>query len=331
MSNELDVEKLPQATHSGVLNLGGVGIECAVLEDDVRVLTQEGFLHSIGRARKAKGGQGATTVDSPPAFLAAKNLQPYAERIISQSITPILFRTDTGQRAYGYKAELLPEVCEVFLQAREDNALVASQLHIAQQCEILIRGLARIGIIALVDEATGFQYDRARTALEEILEKFITDELQRWYKTFPDDYYIEMYRLKGWKFDEVVPKKRPHVVGWITNDIVYQRLAPGVLTRLKELTPRDEKGRHTEHFHRRLTSDHGHPALKEHLHAVVTLMKASSNWNQFMRLLDKSLPKLNAPEPLFYPDEYGVGVDTEPGITKSEFTKALGKASRPSS
>jgi hypothetical protein len=37
----------------------------------------------------------------------------------------------------------------------------------------LLRGFARVGIIALVDEATGFQRDRTKDALSKILEAYI--------------------------------------------------------------------------------------------------------------------------------------------------------------
>src|SRR4051794_37179851 len=98
-----------------------------------------------------------------------------------------------------------------------------------------MRGLAHVGIIALVDEATGYQYDRARMALEEILEQFISKELLKWAKMFPDEFYHEMFRLKGWEYPQV-STKRPLQAGKLTNDVVYKRLAPGVLEELKRVT-----------------------------------------------------------------------------------------------
>ena len=264
-------------------------------------------------------------LDETPAFLAANNLKPFLSRELLDSTKPIAFRQPPLGKAYGYKADILPEVCEVFLQARQADKLHYMQEPIAARCELLIRGFARVGINALVDEATGYQYARARQALEQILEKFIATELQKWQKTFPDDFYIEMYRLRDWKYDDVVPKKRPQVIGHITNDIVYQRLAPFVLDALREVTPRDTKGRRTERFHQHLTPEEGYRTLKEHLSAVVALVKTSSNWHQFMRLLDKALPKQNGMEPLFYPDE----VDSEPAITRKEFETALRKVAQP--
>lgn len=210
---------------------------------------------------------------------------------------PFKFKPLKGPAAYGYRAEILPEVCDVFLEARNADALKPNQEHIARHCEILVRSFAKVGIIALVDEATGYQYDRARHALEEILDRFISKELRKWAKTFPDEFYEQMFKLRGWQY---VPFsiKRPGVVGKYTNDLVYERLAPGVLEELKRITPRDAKGR-TKHRHfQRLTEDVGHARLREHLTAVIALMKASSKWGQFYRMLQRALPKYGEQMPL---------------------------------
>ena len=150
------------ATHTGTLNLAGKEIACAVLEDGTRVLTQETFLQAIGRAGKAKARTGSKTlVDGMPPFLAAGNLKPFIPNELSGSTAPRVFKNPkTGTKGFGYNALLLPMVCEVYLEAREAGALTQQQDHIADACKILYRGLARVGIVALVDEATGYQEDR---------------------------------------------------------------------------------------------------------------------------------------------------------------------------
>jgi hypothetical protein len=75
--------------------------------------------------------------------------------------------------------------------------LTKSQKIVGKKADILVRALASVGILALVDEATGYQYDRARHALEEILDKFISKELRKWAKTFPDEFYEQMFKLRG--------------------------------------------------------------------------------------------------------------------------------------
>ena len=277
------IDQIHKATHAGDLKIGDSVIACAVLENGERVLTQDDFLQSIGRQARGGGGEGALA--SPlPVFLRAKNLEPYITPEIEEMSAPVVFRTPKGRKAFGYKARLLPAVCDIYLRAREDGVL-RGQEHIAAKCEILVRGLATVGIIALVDEATGYQHYRARKALEEILDKFIAKELSKWAKTFPDDFYEEMFRLKGWHYD---PKsvKRPSVIGRYTLDLVYKRLAPGVLEDLKRKEPQKK-----HRYHQWLTRDIGHPALREHLAAVIALMKAASTWNRFYGSMQRALPQ----------------------------------------
>lgn len=280
------------ATHMGSVPIGNMSIACAVLDDGTRVLSQGEFLEALGRHRKANVRKGGTEERVPP-ILQGKAINPFISNEILEKSRPIKFRTPAGAWASGYRADLLPEVCEVYLRARDAGVLPKNQEHVAKQAEILIRGLAHVGIIALVDEATGYQDARARDALAKILEAFVTKELRKWVRTFPAEYYKELFRLQGWQFP-TLPKdqnKRPVRAGQITNDIVYERLAPGVKEELHRLTPRDDKGRLKRKLFQHLTEDVGSPRLREHLASVVALMKASDDWNQFMRSLNRALPK----------------------------------------
>jgi hypothetical protein len=276
-----------QATHIGELVIGDLVLPCAVLQDGTRVLTQEGFLKAIGRSGKPAAGRGSQLEKIAP-FLALENLKPFVDLELADSTKPIVFRVPSGSRAYGYKAELLPRVCEVYLKARDAGALLKSQENMAKVCEILMRALAHVGIVALVDEATGFQDFRVSDALAKILEAFIAKELQKWVKTFPPDFYKEMFRLRGLPFNGKL--KAPRYIGHLTNDLVYARLAPGVLEELRTKNPSESGQRKSKH-HQWLTADMGHPKLVQHLSSVTALMKASDTWNGFKALMDKALPK----------------------------------------
>ena len=278
------------ASHVGRLQIANSEIECAVLEDGRRVLTQETFLTAIGRSAKGKGGQILSSPDGLPPFLSATALKPFITQELRESTVPVIYRSQKATRAFGYEATLLPKVCEVYLNARDAGTLTKQQMHIAKACDILIRGLAHVGIIALVDEATGYQYDRERNALAEILEQFISKELVKWAKRFPNEFYSEIFRLKN-KQRTTLTSKRPLWFGKITLNLVYQRLAPGVLDELQRLTPRHAKGRLKHKLHQRLTEDVGHDKLKDHFIKLITLMNASVDWEQFKGLVDRSLPK----------------------------------------
>ena len=177
--------------------IGDMEIPCAVLDNGTRLLTQSGVMVALGRARQAKGRQYYDGDANLPAFLTAKNLKAFIPDELTVTSSQIEFRALNGNRAFGYTAELLPKICGVFLDAGAAGVLAHNQQHIADRAMILIRGFASVGIIALVDEATGYQYDRPRRDLEEYLKKFLSDSLRRWVRTFPGDYFKHLCRLKG--------------------------------------------------------------------------------------------------------------------------------------
>ena len=273
------------------LIIGDIEIDCYVLEDETRVLSRGGFQSALGRHRTSKRHQQSDGVNLP-VFLAASNLSPFVSNALVTASTPIAFQAPSrGPVAYGYRAELLPEVCEVYEEAYRAGALLPSQLHIAERARIVRKGLGIIGIIGLIDEATGYQDIRARIALATILERFIAKELQPWTKTFPYEFYEQIYRLKGWPGPD--GHKRSPLIGRYTNDIVYERIAPGVLDELRLRTPKLPSGSRRNKFFQWFTPNHGHPKLKEHLAGVMALMRASPNWTAFQRSLQRAYPRAN--------------------------------------
>jgi hypothetical protein len=277
------------------LRIGDIEIECYVLIDGTRVVTQATFLSALGRHRRAKSYRDRNA-DLPP-ILQGKAIAPFVPDTIFEKARPITFALPNGGRASGYNAELLPEVCEVYLKARQAGALSTPQEPTALQAEIIMRGLATVGIIALVDEATGYQDIRARDALATILEEFIAKEIQAYVSTFPPDFYAEMFRLRELPFP-VETVHKPQYFGHLTNDVVYKRLAPGVLDELKKATPKDDKGRRRHKYFQRLTSNIGYPKLREHLGSVVTLMKISTDWDDFMVKLEQIHPRVEDTIPM---------------------------------
>jgi hypothetical protein len=286
---------LPQATHEGDIKIGEASIPCAVLEDGRRVLTQSGFMRALGRARQAKGRQYYKGDVNLPAFLTAQNLKPFISKELEVTSSQIEFRTVRGVKAFGYPAELLTKVCEVFLKARDaGSVLTHNQRPVAAKAEMLIRGLADTGIVALVDEATGFQNVRPRDALQTYLEMILRKELAAWSKKFPDEFYENIYALKGWKWPGM-GTNRYSVVARYTTNLIYERLAPGLLDELKRRSPKDEKGNRKNRLHEWLNDDFGNPLLAQHVHAVVMFqrlaIKTGRTWEQFLRMVDQTMPK----------------------------------------
>jgi P63C domain len=281
------------------LQIGEMEIPCYVLDDGRRVITQTGMVSALAMKRggAAKGGG-----DRIANFLSTKALKSYVPNTLGDVINnPIRFKAH-GAWAYGYEATILPDICDLVLRARKEGNLNPQQAHIAEQCEILVRAFAKVGIVALVDEATGYQEIRNREALQEILKRYISEELMTWARTFPMEFYKQIFRLKGWNWND---GRMSPIVGSIVNDLVYARLAPGVLEELKKRNPVTEKGyRKHKHF-QHLTTDVGHPALTRHLYELIGMARAFSvgEWERYYELVDRSFPKMNTTLPLPFNSE----------------------------
>ncbi len=289
--------KILTATHTGKLQLGEESIPCAVLENGQRIISEFGISNALkSRSGASKRMKNASVEDGAPipVFLASKNIIPYiSKELRSGPLKQINYSIRGGKRVQvGYDAAILPAVCDIWLKAREDGVLNPQQQARAVKAEMLVRALARVGVIALIDEATGYQESREKDALNKLLSKYLSEERLKWAKRFPDIFYKEIYRLNKWSWPPVHSSKRPGIIGQYTNDVIYERLPEGVLDKLKELNPTDEmtKRRRFRH-HQFLSEEIGQPDLQNHFLQVIALMRASSSWKGFLALLDRALPK----------------------------------------
>lgn len=277
--------KLPKATHEGRVRLGKWELHAFNLDNGLRLFDQASFeailnIHNGESANKELG-----KIISHP--LLRENPLSVSASIFEH---PIIFKSLSGERLQGFDSEGLIGVCRLLLKARELGVIRTSQgMRYAQAAESLVVSLANVGLAALIDEATGFQKDRDKEALQALLDKYLKKELAAWAKRFPDEFYRQMFRLKGWKW-QGMSINRPQIVGVYTRDIVYARLAPGIVEELERRNPKDARGDRKGRHHQLLTDDIGHPALSQHLYAVIALMKAAPNWRKFKALLQLAFP-----------------------------------------
>jgi len=282
---------VPRATHTGEIVIAGRSLSCAVLDNGKRVLTQGTFLKALGRVRTPKAGTGIIgSGGSLPFFLSAGNIQPFVSDEMKEAAAPIIYRTTTGGRGLGYDANLLPMVCEAYLGANDFNKTLKSQEQIVAACNLLVRGLARVGIVALVDEATGYQEERAKDELAKILEHYIAAELMPWVKRFPDEFFQHIYRLQGWEYKPGSAKRTP-LVGHLINQYVYLQLPPGVLDELRRQNPIVMEGHRRYKHHQFLTPSTGHVHLDKQISIVMTLMRISADKDEFEELFSRAFGK----------------------------------------
>ncbi|MEK7842480.1 MAG: P63C domain-containing protein [Deltaproteobacteria bacterium] len=292
--------KIPKATHLGVIKLSGIEIPCAVLDDGTRVLSER----SVAKALEKKGGgfyrqkrKRVYTNDNEllPEYVSVRNLEPFiSPEIKKRLLNPISYNVKTGTSVRGIPSTLLPEICQIWLSAREKGSLTERQLETAAKAQILMQGFAPAGIVALVDEATGYQEVRLKDVLQAYLETSIAKELIVWAKKIPDEFYENIYKLKGWSWPGI-KKNRFSVVARYTRDLVYDRIAPWLLKELEKKGPPDEIWNGPNRRQQWRSEDVGNFILAQHLYSLVMFQRlALSNnykWRRFVKMVDKVLPK----------------------------------------
>lgn len=275
---------LPKVIYSGKVMIGQKELSCAVLDDETRILTNTAIFQAFDRPRKGKPSE-EYRLKNVPAFLTANNLKPYIERELADDDYSVEYIRN-GRQYTGYKAEILPHICDIYLSARDDNVLTENQKPLAIASDILMRSLAKVGIVALIDEATGYQFERDVRALQKILAEYIAEEFLPWVKTFPDEFYIQMFRLRGWDYKGRF--KTPYA-GQLTNFLVYNRLPEGVLDELKRLNPvLNKNGYRKYRLHQGLTRERGYKHLTQHISTVTTMMKGFDTWADFEPVFRKA-------------------------------------------
>ena len=232
----------PFAKHRGVMALGGVPVDVYVLDTGDRVISTRG-------AVKAMTGQDAGNLVE---YLSISGLKGYVDSDLVLGETRDFFIPGTQFRGRGITAEQFEAIITGYVRALGAGALKTDrQREIATSCAILSTAFLKIGIIAQIDEATGYQYERAADALQVKLQAYITEELRDWDKTFPDELWEQFGRLTKWQGSL---HSRPKWWGHLVNELIYQAMDPEIAKYLKENKP---KPFHGQNYHQWLTEDVG--------------------------------------------------------------------------
>lgn len=285
--------KLLKAVAEGTLPVGDVKIPCYVLEDGTRLISQRGMQTSVGMSTGGAGGGAHRT-----AQFAAKLEVKYSENkdIIARTELsdrlrkPLVFvPVHGGNPAYGQEATALIDFCELILQCRDDGLLTEHQQRVyATEAQKVMRAFAKVGIIAVIDEVTGYQYKRPHDEMSKLLSLYVMPEHRPWIRTIPPEYTKELYRVWGW---DTTSQRGPRYAGKLTRKLIYQQLPPPVLPRLDELNPANEKYQRKRKHFMHLTDEIGLQHFKGQLAAVMALLRASPNKRIFMTLFNRAFAK----------------------------------------
>lgn len=250
--------KIPDrfAKWKGKIDLGGNELDCYVLDNEKRVISLSATVRSIANVDTGKLGD----------YIGAKPLNPFInkEKILGELLEYSI--PGTRLNGLGITTEHFELICKGYVRALYEGALLTDrQKEIALKCAILTSGLVRTGLDALVDEATGYQYERPEDALQVKLRAFIAEELRAWEKTFPDELWEEFGRLTNWS---TPLKSRPKWWGKLVIEMIYDTLDEDVAKYLKANKP--EKG---IHWHRQLTENVGIRQLVSRCYEVIGMAK----------------------------------------------------------
>ncbi len=253
----------------GDLTIGDVVFPCHVLNDGKRVITQREVVGLI--TGHAKGGIAR--------YLQSSSLKGYLDPTYIENQTIQFKIPGSNATATGYEGTLLVEICEAYLKARDAGALDDRHENLIKRAEIVIRACAKIGIIALIDEATGYQKVRAENALRLKLQAFISEDLQEWVRMFPEDFFIQLARLENVHYS---PKNRPIRWGKYVLGFVYAAVDKDVAKALKERIPNPHYG---QNLHQ-LLKDFGKEKVTAQIYQVLGIMKTCKDMDEFRRKFD---------------------------------------------
>lgn len=268
-----------KATHNGLLVIGQKEIGCAVLENGQRIIKHVSLYEMFNKPRSGSISSGDARL---PWFLGSKNLTLLLNEEVKDSFIPVKYIAKNGREVEGYSAEVIPTICEIFIEAHEKGALNPSQDSLYRQSMILVRALAKVGIAALIDEATGYQNDRNAKELQNLLQQYISKDLLKWQKRFPNQFYKEIYRLHNWEYDDT-NNNRPGYIGSFTNKYVYDMFPEKIMEIIKRSNPKKQN-----RYHQYLSTNVGLPELDKHLAKLLGVMALSDDKKSFEKNFERA-------------------------------------------
>ncbi|QFT90837.1 P63C domain protein [Bacillus sp. THAF10] len=276
--------ELPRAVvNDSEFRIGETKLVCSVLNDGRRVIKDTSLFPALDRSRK-----GEKRIDGFPAIIGSKALAELFNKLYPNQvdiISPFDVAQFNGRTGKWYDANVLPIICDLYMEAEKEKLITPSQEHVLKKAKILLRSLAKVGITALIDEATNYQEVRGKDELQLLLEKFISNELRPYSAEFPHEYFEQLFRLYGLPYDPTT-NKRPRYFAQFNIKYVYELLPPTVWEKLDEMNPViriDGTSRYYRKYriHQYLTEDKGLRFLREHLQSLIPVMKLSKDIDDF--------------------------------------------------
>ncbi len=260
------------------IRIADIEVPCYVLDDGRRVIPLSGMLDTLAMAR---GGAMIKGMNRLELFISRERIKPYvSETLFARVQNPIKFRIGRNV-AYGFDSDTLIDIAEAVIQADNAGSLQTQQAGIAHQCRVITSSLTRIGLIALIDEATGYQVRRDKDELQQILTAYLLPEHRPWMQTIPDEFTSEIYRVYGWK--RATNNQGPRYAGKLIRQLIYERMPKPILPALDEINPTNGKYQRKHRHHQFLTDKQGLDHFRTLVITMMTLLRISKSKGEFKR------------------------------------------------
>jgi hypothetical protein len=263
---------LPVARWPGMLTIGNVEIPVYVLDDGRRLVSRTGATTVL------TGGKGGGNLES---YVQVRALEPYMPLNLNQRMIDFTIPEVANKSVKGMDAETFLEVCGGYVRAMQDGKLTDVQIGIAMRAAMFVAACSKVGLIALIDEATGYQYRRADEELQLKLRLFLLEEMRKWERTFPNELWEQFGRLTNWKG---AVHQRPKYWGKLVMELIYEYLDPDVAEWLRENAP---KPKHGKNYHQWLTSQYGLKKLVEHIWKVVGIASTCGDIDELKNRMEE--------------------------------------------
>lgn len=258
--------ELPRVTHYGTIRIDTLAFDCVVLEDATRGYVQSQLMQAIGFRKTNPSTQFRR-------FLT--ETAPNALILVEKTKYEVV-KMPHGGLANFAPAGILTEIVTGVIDAALDGKLHTQRRGLIKPCQAINRALAKTGEVALIDEASGYQYHRAPDALQDLFSRLIRETCSDWERRFHPDYYEALYRLFGWQYQN--QSQRPQVIGLITDRFVYGSVFPQeIMDEIRER--RDTLGRFDK-LHQWLQAG-GLSLLEKQIAAVTMIARSSIDYFDF--------------------------------------------------
>jgi len=186
----------------------------------------------------------------------------------------------------------ITKFCKAVGEARRAHKIAGEAfLEYAESCERFLAAAADIGLVALIDEATGYIREKQKHEYRDLFRDFIREQMRDWEKEFPDEFFDGIYKIYNLRRES--NKNHPQFFAKFIRKYVYHPLADShgvLLSMLDDKNPVIGKGRKHK-LHQFLDEKVGLTKLRAHVWKVVGILSSVNTKAGFQKGFRNAFPR----------------------------------------